>query len=223
MRWTGRKLSASGPTQGRFILRIGWTAPLMAARSNQVSFIIVRAGSAVRVAETMAHEIAWSVREAGMSELDATEAYAASMQMFELAPASWEKFSAAVTLYKTKPWAKFVWPLGQSENGWGRPWTAMNAPFDPAATLAKVKVPVLWFLGEFDHNVPSAESAQRLEQARLASGNKNFSVLMLPQTGHSFVQSSTGNNNDFVMATKMVPGYFSAIESWLRTNVIKKR
>ena len=158
-----------------------------------------------------------------MSEQDATEAYAASMQMFELAPASWEKFSAAVALYKTKPWAKIVWPLGQSEKGWGRPWTAMNAPFDPATTLAKVKVPVLWFLGELDHNVPSAESAKRLEQARLASGNKNFTVLTLPQTGHSFVQSTTGNNNDFVMATKMVPGYFSAIESWLRTNVIKKR
>ncbi|MES3024962.1 MAG: prolyl oligopeptidase family serine peptidase [Pseudomonadota bacterium] len=212
-----RRIGVHGSSQG------GWTAPLMASRSDDVSFVIVRAGSAVRVAETMAHEIAWTVREGGLSEGDANEAYAASMQLFELAPASWDKFSAAVAVHKVKPWAKFVWPLGQSEKGWGRAWTAMNAPYDPAATLAKVKVPVLWFLGEFDHNVPSADSVKRLDEARTASGNKNFTVVNLKETGHSFVQSKTGNADDFVLATKMVPGYFSRMESWLRTNVINKK
>ncbi|QYF92126.1 hypothetical protein KY495_15285 [Massilia sp. PAMC28688] len=41
----------------------------------------------------------------------------------------------------------------------------MNAAFDPAPTLARVKVPVLWFLGELDHNVPSARSCSPLHAA----------------------------------------------------------
>jgi pimeloyl-ACP methyl ester carboxylesterase len=210
-----RRIGVHGSSQG------GWTGPLMAVRSSDVSFVIVRAGSGVRVAETMAHEIAWSVREAGMSESDAAEAYAVSMELFKLAGESWDKFDAFAAPHRSKPWARFAWSLGQSKDGWGRPWTAKNAPYDPAATLAKVKVPVLWFLGELDHNVPYAESLKNLEAARKASGNANFTVRSLPETGHSFVQSKTGNGNDFIMATKMVPGYFSEMESWLRSNVKK--
>ena len=209
-----KRIGVHGSSQG------GWTAPLMAARSNDISFVIVRAGSAVKVSDTMAHEIAWSTREGGMSEGDAKEAEAAALQLFALASGEWKAYDAFASTLKGKPWARYVWPLNYSEKGWGKPWAAMNAHYDPAETLAKVKVPMLWFLADMDHNVPSAASAQALIAARTASGNKDITVVQLAG-GHSFVQSKTGNSDDFVHATKMTTGYFDKMESWLKAGVLK--
>lgn len=210
-----KRIGVHGSSQG------GWTAPLMAARSNDISFVIVRAGSAVQVGETMAHEIAWSAREGGTSELEAKEAEAAARQLFALSSGEWKAYDAYASTLKGKPSARYVWPLNFSEKGWGKPWAAMNAPYDPAATLAKVKVPMLWFLADLDHNVPSDASEQALIAARSASGNQDITVVRLAGTGHSFVQSKTGNNNDFVYATKMTAGYFDKMESWLKAGVLK--
>jgi dienelactone hydrolase len=103
-----------------------------------------------------------------------------------------------------------------TEKGWGRPWSAKNAAFDPADTLAKVKVPVLWFLGDLDHNVPSAATAAKLEQARAASGNRDFTVVRLADTGHAFLRSSTGNNNEFPQLSHAAEGYWNAMAAWLQ-------
>ena len=211
-----KRIGVHGSSQG------GWTAPLMATRSNDISFIIVRAGSAVPVGATMAHEIAWSAREGGMSEVDAKEAEAAARQLFTLSTGTWKAYDEYATSVKGKPWARYVWPLNFSEKGWGKPWAAMNAAYDPAATLAKVKVPMLWFLADMDHNVPSDASEQALIAARKASGNKDITVVRLADTGHSFVQSKTGNSGDFVNATKMAAGYFDKMESWLKAGVLKE-
>lgn len=204
-----RRIGVHGSSQG------GWTAALMAARSPDIAFVIVRAGSALGVRDTMVHEIGWAVREAGLSESDAREAETSSRRLFDLAPRPWEEFSAAATPMKAKAWAPYAWPVNLTQQGWGKRWSALNAPFDPASTLAQVKVPVLWFLGALDHNVPSAESQQRLIAARKASGNKDFTIVMLPDAGHNFLHTTTGNNSEFIHATRMSAGYWDAMEKWL--------
>lgn len=210
------RIGVHGSSQG------GWTAPLMAARSKDIAYVIVRAGSANTVADTMAYEIGWSAREAGLPEADALEAEAESRKMFKLAGAPWADFNAAAVPLKSKPWAGSAWVLNMSEGGWGRPWSAINAPYDPAATLARVKVPVLWFLGEFDHNVPTAATARLLDAARTASGNKDFTVVRIPNAGHTFLESSTGNNSEFVDKTSMAAGYWDKMEAWLAQHRFSK-
>jgi dipeptidyl aminopeptidase/acylaminoacyl peptidase len=61
------RIGLHGSSQG------GWTAPLMAARSSDVAFVIVRAGSGTNLADTMLHEIEWGARESGMREDDISE------------------------------------------------------------------------------------------------------------------------------------------------------
>jgi pimeloyl-ACP methyl ester carboxylesterase len=211
-----KRIGVHGSSQG------GWTAPLMAARSRDIAYVIVRAGSANTVADTMAHEIAWSVREAGLPEADALEAEAESRKMFKLAGAPWAEYNAAASALRAKPWGKHAWVLNMSDGGWGRPWTAANSKYDPSATLAKVKAPVLWFLGELDHNVPSAATAKLLEVAKTASGNTDFTVVRIPNTGHSFLESSTGNNSEFVDKTSMAAGYWDKMEAWLAQHRFSK-
>jgi uncharacterized protein len=203
------RIGVHGSSQG------GWTAALMAARSPGVAWVIVRAGSAAPVVDTMVYEIGWSVREAGLSEAHAQAAQDASRRLFALSGAPWPEFDAYAGPLKSQPWASHAWPLHQSKDGWGRKWNALNAAFDPAATLAQVKVPVLWFLGELDHNVPGERSVQLLDAARRASGNPDVTVRTLPGTGHSFMQSATGDNKEFAASTHMVQGYWDTMDIWL--------
>jgi pimeloyl-ACP methyl ester carboxylesterase len=142
--------------------------------------------------------------------------------MFRLAGAPWAEYDAAATPLRAKAWGKHAWVLNMSDGGWGRPWAAANSQYDPAATLAKVKVPVLWFLGELDHNVPSASTATLLEVAKAASGNRDFTVVRIPNTGHTFLASSTGNNSEFVDRTRMAAGYWDKMESWLAQHGFSK-
>lgn len=205
-----KRIGVHGSSQG------GWTAPLMAARSSDVAFIIVRAGSGTNVRDTMIHEIEWTVREAKFSEAEATAAGVAAGAIFdaEARGAGWEEFEAIVTPLRTKPWAEHVWPMTMSKERWGRHWAVKNLPFDSSETLKQVKVPVLWFLGEHDHNVPSELSATKLRAALRT--NPDATVITLKDTGHSFIQSKTGNNNEVMSGSRLVPGYFDVMEKWLK-------
>jgi dienelactone hydrolase len=205
-----KRIGVHGSSQG------GWTGPMMAVKSKDIAYVIVRAGSADTVRDTMVHEIGWSVREAGFTEADAREAEAGTGALFDNAGLPWAEFSKMSAPLKARPWANAAWAVHMSEAGWGRGWSVLNAAYDPAETLAKVKVPMLWFLGDLDHNVPSAETAKRLEAARLASGNKDVTVVHLPDAGHAFLETKTGNNSEFPKLSLATAGYWDKMESWLR-------
>ena len=195
----------------------GWTAPLMAARSKDIAFVIVRAGSGATVSDTMVHEIGWTARDAGASEAVALEAEAAARTMFDFAArkAPWSGVSAFVASQKNKPWEPYVWPLNWSDGGWGFKWSGLNVGYDATVPLATVRVPVLWFLADLDHNVPSDVSERRLLAVAKRSKHMDFQVKRLPRTGHGFTVSETGSNNEFHTASHFVPGYFDTMERWL--------
>ncbi len=207
-----KRIGVHGSSQG------GWTAPLMAAKSTDIAFVIVRAGSGVNVHDTMVHEIGWSAREAGMRDADVRAAEAAATKMFDFAGSGtdWSEISAYVAANKDQSWARHVWPFQWSEDGWGIPWAARNVAYDATISLRKTRVPVLWFLGEFDHNVPTAASAKALQAALTDSGHPDFEIVRLANTGHSFLASETGNNADITKQTHMVAGYWDKMASWLR-------
>jgi pimeloyl-ACP methyl ester carboxylesterase len=205
-----RRIGVHGSSQG------GWTAMLMAQRSDDIAFAIVRAGSGVSLLDTMVHEVGWNVREAGHDEIAAREAETAARELFTLAAqrAPWQEFAARAAHWAAKPWAAAAWPLHMSEDGWGRPWTALNAHYDAAAALAQVRIPVLWFLAEQDHNVPSETSAVRLRSA--AAFNPDFRLVRLKHTGHAFIADPDGNNRDVGRGTHMAAGYWDTMQAWLR-------
>ncbi|MDQ3230086.1 MAG: prolyl oligopeptidase family serine peptidase, partial [Pseudomonadota bacterium] len=207
-----RRIGVHGSSQG------GWTAPLMAARSKDIAFVIVRAGSGVSVRDTMTHEIGWSAREAGLPESAALEAEDAARTMFDFASrdASWADVSTFVAAQKGKPWASHVWPMGWSEQGWGKPWAARNNAYDPTVSLRKTRVPVLWFLGDLDHNVPADASERALDAVRRDTKHPDFNIVRLPRTGHSFLASDSGNNSELAKQSHMVAGYWDVMEQWLR-------
>ena len=125
------------------------------------------------------------------------------------------QIDAFVAAQREKPWARHAWPLNWSHDGWGKPWSAINNDFDATDSLRRTRTPVLWFLADLDHNVP-AEASERALLAAFQDGNHpDYRVVRLPRTGHSFLQSETGNNSEIASQSHMVDGYWSAMEAWL--------
>lgn len=207
-----KRIGVHGSSQG------GWTASLMAARSSDIAFVIVRAGSGVTLRDTMLHEIGWSVREAGLDDAAASEAEAASAAMFDLSVkgAPWRDFVAVADAHRGKPWFDHAWPMHMSEDGWGRPWVAKNAGYLATDSLRRIRVPVLWFLGDLDHNVPAEASDRALNAVLADAKHPDYRVVRLPGTGHAFTASTTGNNRDLASDSHMVAGYWTVMDEWLR-------
>lgn len=206
-----KRIGVHGSSQG------GWTGPRMAARSKDIAFLIVRAGSGVGVMDTMIHEIEWSVREAGFSEADAKDAGAVSRQVFTLAveSADFEQIDRVAAPARAKPWGQHAWPLFMSKDGWGIPWARLNAGHEAEPTLRQVTCPVLWFLGDNDHNVPTVASERRLREIFAKAGNTDVAVKVLRNANHGFLESATGNNSEFPRLKRMAPGYWDTMERWL--------
>lgn len=206
------RIGVHGSSQG------GWTAPLMAVKSRDIAFVIVRVGSGLNVRDTMAYEVGWSVREAGLDEASAREAESVSGQLFDLAAAKapWPRIASTIAEHHDAPWATHAWPMQLSEDGWGRPWIALNHAYDATRVLPRTRVPVLWFLGDQDHNVPADASARALGTAM--AGRPDFTLVRLPRTGHAFTLTDTGNNRGLAMQDRMVPGYWDAMAAWLARN-----
>lgn len=203
------RIGIHGSSQG------GWTAPLAASRSKDIAFVIVRAGSGTTVRDTMLHEIEWSVREQKFSDAEAQEARRAAAAAFDATArnSSWNEFSEIVSPYKKKKWAESAWPLGMTESGWGRPWVGKNWRYDSTEAFRKVNVPVLLVLGELDHNVPTASSVLRLRSA--LAHNRNVRIVRIPNAGHSFLETTTGNNSEFPDQNRFAAGYWNTMEKWL--------
>ena len=60
--------------------------------------------------------------------------------------------------------------------------------------MRDVHVPVLWFLGDLDHNVPSVVNETKLKKAKKAAKNRDFTIRWVRNAGHAFLHTKTGDN-----------------------------
>ncbi|HEY5992774.1 MAG TPA: prolyl oligopeptidase family serine peptidase [Candidatus Udaeobacter sp.] len=206
-----KRIGVHGSSQG------GWTAPLMAARSSDVAFMIVRAGSGTNIADTILYEIEWGAREKGLPESEISEGMAAARVAMTMMArdASAEGYDGAMKPYRSRDsWRDIFWVIDRTPRG--RNWIRLNAAYDSVDSVRKIHVPILWFLADNDHNVPTAISAPRLRQAFDDAGNHDATLIVLKNSAHGFMSTSTGNNKDFAKQSHFASGYWDTIAEWLK-------
>jgi pimeloyl-ACP methyl ester carboxylesterase len=71
------------------------------------------------------------------------------------------------------------------------PWLNYFLTYDPAATMRRVKTPVLILTGSHDQQAVPAEVAL-MEAAFKGGGNKDVTARVLPDLNHLFVQDTDG-------------------------------
>ncbi len=103
-------------------------------------------------------------------------------------------------------------------------WMKYFLTYDPAPALEKVKCPVLALFGELDLQVPPSQNEEPMKQALMKSGNKDFTIKLMPKANHLFQEATNGSPNEYGKLKKdFAQGFLDAITSWIlqRTTIIK--
>jgi len=186
------------------------------------------------VYKNIVYELEMHMRAAGnFSENDLAQAKALREQANNalLTNTGWELLMAAIEKSKNERWfgyARVQWlphvppPLDSATNSFLRG-LRRQIDFDPAATWEAVHCPVLALLGDSDANVPSKVSAAIMEGGLKKSGNKDYTIRILPKANHGLFEAETGYSTESPRLTRYVPGYMDGITQWLLKRVYVKK
>lgn len=167
----------------------GHVVPVAAARSEYVAFVVDIAGSAVVMEESVAHEVEQNWRKAGGD----AEAIRRGLEFYRLAndyARTREDFAAYLQAREKLAvayGARVVETFPDRTEHWYWDFWQAIVDFDPIPYWKEVHQPVLVVYGELDEedNVPVARSVRLLQAAFAASGLDDWTIRVLPNTGHA--------------------------------------
>jgi pimeloyl-ACP methyl ester carboxylesterase len=195
----------------------GWIAPLAAARSRDVAFIILVSGPGVSVAQQDVDRVEGTMRLDGFTEAEAKAAAAHQRLFYDLVAASarWEEFEASMQWARQARWAGYV-ALPSKERfdlrvGVLRPFFG----YDPVPDLERVTCPVLALFGGRDAIVPPERNVAPMEQALRRGGNGDHTILVFPAGDHVLTATQSGAFGEVPFAKALVLGYLDALREWL--------
>ena len=194
----------------------GWILPIVAAKAApDVAFLVVHAGSGTTVRAEGVLYLQAELRAAGLpsSSVDVGTRYQQLDDIVTATGSGWQGLQRYYEAHRTaEPW---LWPPRAADD-WFRPYFRMLMNFDPTSYWLRVRCPVLFFFGEFDVNVPPAESWPPIERALRAGGNARATKVLLPKANHVFLEAKTGGRDEYPGLSRFVPGYFNRMAEWLR-------
>jgi hypothetical protein len=161
----------------------GWIAPMAAAQSDRVAFVVGLASTGVTPSEQMMYATAQQLRLAGYGEevveraLDLRRRFEDSVHgRLEGEDELREDLLAALD----EPWFANLWlpPMLLDEEG-RRLWIE-EMDFDPRPVFAQVLVPALLFYGEADSWTPVGPSVEAWREAR----GDGVEIVVVPEAEH---------------------------------------
>ncbi len=193
----------------------GWIAPLAAARSEHVAFVIDISGASVSFAEQTFTEMANTALQAGLSEGQVNEVLNLNRAVAEyLTTGNWDKYAKVRENALKTSWSKIAAGFPGSPD---LPiWTFLRgvADYDPLPYWIQLTEPVLIIYGEEDEhdNVPVAESVRRLEHVFRSVGKENQKIVVIPGAGHSFIDRKR---------QQLIPEFVKVLSNWVKETVLR--
>jgi uncharacterized protein len=162
----------------------GWIAPLAAAESDRVAFLVLVASTGVTPSEQMRYANAAQLRLAGSGEDVVTRALELR-QRFEdhvhgIGREREDELRADLRAALDEDWFQFLFipPVPLDEEGCALWIEEMD--FDPRPVFAKVRVPTLAFFGAADSWSPIPESVDAWREAR----GDEVEIVVIPEAEH---------------------------------------
>ena len=208
----------------------GITAPLVAAKSKDVAFIVLIAGPGLTAEEGFSNQVAATAKACGTSDEAVAWNRRLMRQMFSILKE--EKDNAVADKKIRELRAKMLAEMSEEQRKkYGIPQDAMESViklmltpwfrfyirYDPRATLKKVRVPVLAITGERDLQVvPAGENLAAIAEALKAGGNKDYTVVELPRLNHLFQTSETGSPTEYGRIGETIsPAVLELVGDWI--------
>lgn len=204
----------------------GIIAPMVAAKSKDVAFVVLMAGTGVNGEEILYEQCALIQRAVGATEDTINQCRKFQEQMFTLVKTEPDPQIAAeqmqeiaknykATLLETqeKVTLEHLERLAARVN---TDWFRYYLTFDPSTTLKQVRVPVLVLNGELDLQVSSKQNLLVISKILEESGNKDFTIVELPKLNHFFQTCETGSIAEYAKIEETIsPSVLNLITEWV--------
>jgi pimeloyl-ACP methyl ester carboxylesterase len=203
----------------------GLIAPMVAAESPDVSFIVLLAGPGLAGAEVLGTQTEDLLRAEGMSEdgiawrmrwndtiIELAASEAATPEVAEqIRTLLTEAAADAPALYAGQVSAELI---EQMTEAFTDPWMRYFLAYDPEPALARLDVPVLAMIGTLDLQVSAAANVPALQTA--LAPNPDATVRELPGLNHLFQTATTGAVSEYgLIEETMSPAVPELISGWI--------
>ena len=166
----------------------GWIAPLAAARSRDVAYVVAISGPGVQVKEQMLHETVQDLKRAHALEAGIQEV----VDLFKLlerhlrGEVPWQEYETALKAKKVGSKSILFKDFPSTPDDWHLGFYQRIGPFDPIPYWQRLDVPILILYGEQDetHLVPVRASVARLRDALAPKDPTRWTIKVFPDTGH---------------------------------------
>jgi pimeloyl-ACP methyl ester carboxylesterase len=218
-----RKIGLIGHSEG------GMIAPIVAARSKDVAFIVLLAGTGQIGEDVIYTQTALLQKAEGTSQFVTTETIKAMKNVMAILKGETDDKPAADRINESL--AKQIAGFSEEQKKEFAPvektiksqipmyvtaWFRYFIAFDPRPTLERVKVPVLALGGENDLQVAPKENLDLIAAALKKGGNKDVTVIAFPKLNHLFQTSQTGSLSEYRKIEETIsPQVLETIANWI--------
>jgi uncharacterized protein len=206
----------------------GLIAPIVAAESNDVAYIVLMAGPGLPGDQILAAQLALILRVSGADEATIKTSAATQARLMAIAKenedpkVAIEKLKAAqAELIKSLPEAERKALAEADPNNTqvamlASPWFRYFLTYDPRPTLAKVRCPILAINGEKDLQVPCKENLEAIDRAVRSGGNTKVKTREMVGLNHLFQTSKTGAPSEYgTIEETFSPTALQTIGGWI--------
>ncbi len=218
-----RRIGLIGHSEGGII------APMVAADSPDVAFIVLMAGTGVTGERILYEQGALIARAEGAPEATIQKTLEFQKKAFavikeikdpksaeeKLKPILVEGYQALSEDEKKAAGSEELWLKGQLQ-ALNSPWMRFFLTYDPKPTLAKVHCPVLAMGGSLDLQVPAEGNLKAIGDALKAGGNKRYQIALLNGLNHLFQKAKTGGVSEYAKSEETIsPEALTLMREWI--------
>jgi fermentation-respiration switch protein FrsA (DUF1100 family) len=225
-----REIGLLGHSEG------GVIAPMVAARSKDIAFIVMLAGTGVN-GEQVLYTQGQAILKA-MGAPDRSLARQRTMQEILFQTMKREPDNGVAEKVVREAWAKEMAKLTEDEKKQAgamnaaldaqlkrvlSPWFRFFLTYEPVGALQKVQCPVLALNGEKDLQVDPKINLEAIARALKAGGNKDFTTVELPKLNHLFQTCKTGTVAEYGQIEETIaPVALERIADWIAKHTTAK-
>jgi pimeloyl-ACP methyl ester carboxylesterase len=215
----------------------GIIAPMVAAKSKVVAFIVLIAGPAVTGDRLILFQLEALMRGGGASEEQIRTTLDQQKRVHDCVRTGrgWdllaEEFRKEIaSSFSSLPpgtrkgiadSAAFVNSNVETKLAAAQaPWFRYFIEFDPVPALQRVSCPVLALFGALDMQVPVSLNREPMQEALAKSKTKDWKIEVLPKANHLFLTAVTGSPAEYAtLERKFVPGFLELMTGWITKRV----
>jgi dipeptidyl aminopeptidase/acylaminoacyl peptidase len=197
------------------ISQAGWVMPLVAACSEDVSFMIAVSCAGESGVRQSAYLIRRHLTLDGLPEEEA-ERYS-ELYIKRNKARTYEEYLEYARPLNEQPYIRDSLKWGKIEP---REAFVPNPPdfcqlIDPVPYLEKASCPVLAMWGDKDTSIDVAQAVEAYRRALTKAGNSSFRLLVFPDTAHNMTRTETGRPEEWRRKREAIPEFLDTMEEWL--------